>query len=73
MFNPVAVRPKRFVASIENAISPDPGRYMPEEVSLEKFNGGAPTVPFAKEIVEAPAAIVDALYRLTESHNKMTC
>jgi hypothetical protein len=69
---PVEVNPNLFVPKIEIANSPDAPK-IPVEVSDAKFNDGAPADPLTRERLVAPAAIVDALSILTESHSKITC
>jgi hypothetical protein len=53
--------------------SPEVGLYIPVEDSEAKLREGAPTVPLTKEMLVAPAAIVEAFKRFTESQSRITC
>ena len=70
---PVELRANISTPKIVKPNSPRPGRKIPVDVSEEKFRDGAPAVPSTSEMFAAPAAMVVALSKFTESHSKITC
>jgi hypothetical protein len=70
---PVALISNCSVPKTVKPIRPEPGLYMPDDVSEEKFSVGDPEEPLDNDKEPPPAETVAALSKFTESQSKIAC